>query len=71
MHSYFSDEIYYKKRINSPIFVIGPKKILVKSRASVPLNGTSALFRLLVPRIGLVDIKQMRHVKNDLKQTRC
>jgi len=28
------------------------------------LNGTSALFRLFVPRV-----EQMRHVKNDLKQT--
>jgi len=26
MHSYFSDEIYYKKSLNSPIFVIRPKK---------------------------------------------
>jgi len=30
------------------------------------LNGTSALFRLLVPII--IEIKQMRHVKNELKQ---
>jgi len=26
MHSYFYDEIYYKQSLNSPIFVIGPKK---------------------------------------------
>jgi len=32
------------------------------------LNGTSALFRLLVPII--VEIKQIRHVKNDLKHSR-
>jgi len=31
------------------------------------LNGTLAIFRLLVPRI--VEIKQMRHVKNDLRLT--
>jgi len=31
------------------------------------LNGTSALFRLLVPRI--VERKQMRHDNNDLQHT--
>jgi len=31
-------------------------------------NGTLALFRLLVPRT--VEIKQIRHVKNNLKRTK-
>jgi len=37
MHSYFSDEIYYKKSLNSPIFVTG-KKITVKISCECPFE---------------------------------
>jgi len=40
MHSYFSDEIYYNKSLNSPIFVIGPKKIGCKITSECPFNGS-------------------------------
>jgi len=38
VHLYFSDEIYYKKSLNSPIFVIGPKKIGGKISCECPFK---------------------------------
>jgi len=43
--------------------------LLVCSFVCLLLNGTSVLFRLLVPRKD--EIKQMRHIINDLKLTSC
>jgi len=43
--------------------------MLIDTIVCLLLNGTSALFRLLVPR--LVEIKHMRHVENDLKKISC
>jgi len=38
MHSYFSDEIFYKKCLNSPIFVIWTKKLGGKISCECPFN---------------------------------
>jgi len=47
MHSYFLDEIYKKKSLNSPIFVIGPRKIGGKILCECPFKSGSLFVNYL------------------------
>jgi len=60
VHSPF--ENHYAITSNTMSFILAAPIL-----ARLPLNVTSALFRLLVSR--LVEIKHTRHVGNDSKQT--